>query len=241
VDSVWILRLYIRDQQIHDDAHSKQPGIRDAPPTIDQTQETSMQLQLPTRLPLPRRTHTWLLLFGGLLVFVQLLQHTRLWPAERIFAGYYMAWFEISSFVECGSFAMPGHGQGAWLSPGSEAQFYERYHALGSLTPDWSTPGPIVYVRFIGHFAPPQPGGYGHLRQYPREVVVGQLLNMAIGQALVRVATLLLAAGIALCGGIMLPLADAQGRCSIRRRGLLCAGLWLELLWFFILFGIGCV
>ncbi|MFL5806714.1 MAG: hypothetical protein ACJ8CR_33920 [Roseiflexaceae bacterium] len=200
-----------------------------------------MRFQHPTRFPLPRHVYSWLLLFGGLLMFVQLLQNTRLWPLERVFAGYYLASFEISSFVACGSFAIPGYGQGSWLSAGPESQFYERYHALGSLKPDWSTPGPIVYVRFIGHLAPPQQGGYGHLGGYPREVVVSQLLSMAPDQAAIRIATLLLAAGIALCGGIMLPLIDVQGGRSIRRRSLLCAGLWLELLWFFMLFSIGCV
>jgi hypothetical protein len=102
-------------------------------------------------------------------------------------------------------------------------------------------PGIYSIIYFIGHFAPPQQGGYGHMSQYPREVVVSRLLNMAPGQAPVRIATLFLAAGIALCGSIMLPLTDIQGGRSIWRRSLLCVGLCLELLWFFTLFSIGCV
>lgn len=200
-----------------------------------------MQLQLPARFPLPRHVSSWLLLFGGLLAFVQFLQHTPLWPAERIFAGYYLASFETSSFVACGSFVIPGYGQGSWLSVEPKSQFYEHYHPLRSLRPDWADPGPIVYTRFIGHFGPPQQGGYGHLGQYPREVVVSRLLTMTPGHIPVRIATLFLAAGVALCGSIMLPLTGTQGRSSIRQRGLLCAGLWLELLWFSTLFSIGCV
>jgi hypothetical protein len=191
------------------------------------------------RFRMPRHMHSWLLLFGALLVSVQLLQHTPLWPEQRLFAGYYTGSFEVSSFVPCGSLRLPGYGQGYWLSPNSASEFYERYSVLLPRTEDFAGPGAIVYVQFVGHFAAfsPDMQGYGHLNMYSREVMVSQLLSMAPGQPN-RIATLLLAAGIALCCGILLPL---DGQAGFKRRAMLVVGLWLELLWLLALLSVSCI
>jgi hypothetical protein len=198
-----------------------------------------MLIPLLKHLHAPRHVRSWLLLFGALFAFVQLLQHTPLWPEQRIFAGYYTSSFEVSSFVPCGSLRLPGYGQGYWLSIEADRQFYERYSVLSPRTEDFAGAGAIVYVHFIGHLVAPSPGqqGYGHLGMYSREVMASQLLSMAPGQPN-RIATLLLAAGIALCCGILLPL---DGQAGFKRRAMLVVGLWLELLWLGTLLSVGCI
>ncbi len=90
------------------------------------------------------------------------------------FEGYYVAQFEVSSFVPCGCSQEPGYGAGYWLQP-EDRNFWNAYDRL-LIDDDPFTPGPKVYVRFQGSIS--EYGSFGHLDQYPREVTVSELIEM---------------------------------------------------------------
>ena len=91
------------------------------------------------------------------------------------FEGYYVAQFEVSSFVPCGCSEESGYGAGYWLQA-KDRDFWNAYDRL-LIVDDPFTPGPKVYVRFQGSIS--EYGSFGHLGLYPREVTVSQLLDMS--------------------------------------------------------------
>lgn len=91
------------------------------------------------------------------------------------FQGHYLASFEVSSFVPCGSAEKPGYGVGYWLEWGKNSGTYQKYEA------EVSKGGghPMVYLKFIGTIS--SPGGHGHLGAYAREVTVEEVLEVKRG------------------------------------------------------------
>jgi len=92
---------------------------------------------------------------------------------KNIIKGYYLAEFEVSSFVPCGCDAEPGYGQGYWLAFDSHSGFGEAYQ-LSNSGQDLKTRGSKVYVEFEGEIS--GYGPHGHQGMYLREVTVSKLL-----------------------------------------------------------------
>jgi hypothetical protein len=90
--------------------------------------------------------------------------------------GFYIAEFEVSSFVPCGCDEDLGYGQGYWLSSDPDSGFGKAYH-MSSPTSDYKTPGVVVYVQFEGTVS--DYGSYGHLGMYLREITVTKLIEVS--------------------------------------------------------------
>lgn len=92
-----------------------------------------------------------------------------------VLEGYYIAEFEVSSFVPCGCDVDPGYGRGYWLSGDPQSGFTKVYQR-SSPTSDYRTPGIVVYVRFEGMVS--DYGTHGHLGMYLREITVTKLIEV---------------------------------------------------------------
>lgn len=92
------------------------------------------------------------------------------------FEGLYISSFETSAFIPSGQGCPGDASESYWLSA-ADPSFFERYNALASQT---GSPlrGTVVRVRFIGRLS--EPGSYGHLGAYPREITVEKLLEMTL-------------------------------------------------------------
>lgn len=98
------------------------------------------------------------------------------------YTGYYINSFETSAFATCEMLATSDFNQSYWLSASAESGFFAKLSQITIPSTPGVTPVPYstfkkVYVKFEGTLS--SPGQYGHLGQYPREITVTKLLEMA--------------------------------------------------------------
>lgn len=143
----------------------------------------------------PSRIAIVLFLFGILLFGLQVLEDYNLPPfSQRVFAGHYLLYFEISSFVPCGYSSSPGYGWGYWFESDEKKgrALFEQMRPYVSYEQDSMRGILEVHIRFIGSLAKPAGAmyppssfpvdsyrdGYGHLNQYMNQVTVTEILEV---------------------------------------------------------------
>jgi hypothetical protein len=75
----------------------------------------------------------------------------------------------------------PGDAAEAYWLAAEDPSFFEKYNTLATQAGGTPLDGKIVRVRFTGRLS--EPGSYGHLGAYPREITVDKLLDMTLDES----------------------------------------------------------